>query len=241
MTSILPTTTAATSGSSTADHAQQSLAGNFNTFLKLLTTQLQHQDPLSPMDSNQFTQQLVEFANVEQQINSNKNLEKLVSLTVGSSTSSAAAYIGRQVTAGGKDAKLANGQANWAYSLGSDANATNITIKDASGSVVYASKGDTSAGPHTFSWDGRTNDGGTAPDGTYSITVSATDASKNPIATSTTIQGTVSTVDIVGSQPMIKVNGIDLDPSQILSIGPAPTSGTTSSTTSSTNTQGTGA
>src|SRR6266446_9553353 len=88
--------TAATS--SAAATSQQQLSTNFDSFLTLLTTQLQNQDPLQPMDSNQFTQQLVEFSQVEQQINSNKNLESLISLTKNQASVSAVSYLGKTLT-----------------------------------------------------------------------------------------------------------------------------------------------
>src|SRR5712675_2430466 len=78
--------------------AQKSLSTNFNTFLTLLTTQLKNQDPLAPMDSNQFTQQLVQFSQVEQQINANKNLESLISLTKARGAIDAVSYLGKKLT-----------------------------------------------------------------------------------------------------------------------------------------------
>ncbi len=77
--------------------AAQQLAGNFDTFLKLLTTQLQNQDPMSPMDSNEFTQQLVAFSSVEQQINTNDNLQSLIALSLSQQASAAVNYIGHSV------------------------------------------------------------------------------------------------------------------------------------------------
>jgi len=56
--------------------SKASLSQDFDDFLQLLTTQLQNQDPLNPMDSNEFTNQLVQFSQVEQQINSNQKLDK---------------------------------------------------------------------------------------------------------------------------------------------------------------------
>lgn len=222
MTTTAVTSTQPDPTQSASQLASQQLAGNFQTFLKLLTTQLQYQDPTAPMDSNQFTQQLVEFAGVEQQINTNSNLEKLVNYSLASSTSSAAGYIGKQVTVGGDSAQLSNGQANWAYSLAADATDTAITIKDAAGDVVYQTEGATSAGGHTLAWDGRQNDGSTAPDGTYTITVKSTNGSGQQIATTTNITGTVSAVDIQNGNTMLKVGGLDVSPSEIITISAPP-------------------
>src|SRR5580658_123707 len=106
---------AAASGSS--DSATQQLTGNMDTFLQLLTTQLQNQDPMNPMDSDQFTQQLVEYSQVEQQINTNSNLQSLISLQQGGAGSSAVGYLGKTVTVSGGTAPLTNGAASWNYTL----------------------------------------------------------------------------------------------------------------------------
>src|ERR1700729_584477 len=119
----MSTVSAATTAASTPSAASQvtvagsqEIAGNFNTFLQLLTTQLQNQDPLSPMDTNQFTQQLVEFASVEQQINMNTNLQTLVTLQQTAQDSQALAFVGQTVTVNGSNATLASGgQAQWTY------------------------------------------------------------------------------------------------------------------------------
>ena len=85
---ITPTSSNPTATNST-DPALKQLSGNFSTFLNLLTTQLKNQDPTSPMDTNQFTQQLVMYSQVEQQIQSNSNLKTLIAQ--GQSSASAMA------------------------------------------------------------------------------------------------------------------------------------------------------
>src|SRR5215218_2783230 len=93
---------AAAPGASTSTAKKASdramIAENFDAFLLLLTTQLKNQSPLDPMDTNQFTQQLVQFASVEQQLKSNATLSALLT-TVKASTTNAASFIGMQVTA----------------------------------------------------------------------------------------------------------------------------------------------
>src|SRR5262249_10208809 len=76
-------------GAAANSNAASQLAGNFDEFLKLLTTQLQHQDPLSPLDPNQFTQELVQFSSVEQQIQTNTSLSTLISLQQNAQVTSA--------------------------------------------------------------------------------------------------------------------------------------------------------
>src|SRR5665213_1167428 len=108
MTTTNPTTTpitlpslgasSATSGaSSSGSSSALSFTSNFNTFLTLLTTQLQNQDPLSPMDTNTFTQQLVSFSEVEQQIDTNNNLQNLIQLQTANEAISALPLIGDQI------------------------------------------------------------------------------------------------------------------------------------------------
>src|SRR6202162_6681273 len=115
MTTTTATPTTTTSNTGTAQAAglvgSQQLAGNFNTFLTLLTTQLQNQDPLSPLDTNQFTQQLVQFASVEQQINMNTSLSTLISLQQTAQATSALGFLGATVVVSGNFAQLVNGQA----------------------------------------------------------------------------------------------------------------------------------
>ena len=114
------------------------LSGNFSTFLTLLTTQLKNQDPTSPMDSNQFTQQLVMYSQVEQQINTNTNLKTLI--TQGTRPSSALwppAYLGKTVSVTNGNASLTNGSATWTYNLGTAAATDPLTVTDANGKMVY--------------------------------------------------------------------------------------------------------
>src|SRR5271156_6288937 len=110
--------------SSSSSSAMSNLTSNFNTFLKLLTTQLQNQDPLSPMDSNQFTQQLVEFSGVEQQINTNDNLQSLIALSMSQQASAAVNYIGHSVVMTNGEGALQNGTVDWTYNLNAPAAGT---------------------------------------------------------------------------------------------------------------------
>src|SRR5262249_12049653 len=118
---------------SAAQSAQKQLSSNFDTFLTLLTAQLKNQDPLSPRDYNQFTQRLVQFSQVEHQINSNKTLESLIALTKARSATDAVSYLGKSLTLTDGTAALANGQATWAYALNSDSATTQLMVTDARG------------------------------------------------------------------------------------------------------------
>ena len=213
---VAATTTASTSQ---ASKSAAVFGKDFDTFLQLLTTQLQYQDPLAPMDSTQFTQQLVSFTSVEQQIATNKNLESILSRLASQDISGAVAYIGKEVYALGDKAPLQNGQASWNYGLDLRAEETKITVRDSAGRVVYETKGETAPGAHTFEWDGRTNTGGAAPDGIYSLEVAATSVAGNTIGSNIFIRGIVEGVERVGGENLLAVNGVLLPVDNIQSIG----------------------
>ncbi|HKJ75359.1 MAG TPA: flagellar hook capping FlgD N-terminal domain-containing protein [Alphaproteobacteria bacterium] len=211
-------TGSASGSSSSAASAQTSLSGNFDTFLKLLTTQMQNQDPLKPMDSTQFTDQLVQFSGVEQSIKTNQNLEKLISLVSSNNLNNAMGYLGKGIEADIPDTSLKNGSATWNYSLGATSDQTGLQITDSHGRVVYKTAGETGSGPHTFTWDGRDANGNTLPDGVYTLSVAAKTSGGTAIDSSVTLNGTVSDVNIVNGSPVLSVNGVSVDTSKITAI-----------------------
>jgi len=214
------TSNASSTGQAAGNAASQQLAGNFDTFLQLLTTQLQNQDPLDPLDTNQFTQQLVEFASVEQQVNTNTNLQTLVSLQQTSEVTSALQLVGSSVTVGGSSATLSNATntpATWTLTASGPGTA-NITITNASGQTVYTGTTAINAGTQTYSWNGQGNSGQSWPDGTYTLSVNATGANGQPVTVSTQVQGTVSGVDLSQSPPTLIVNGQNVAISQVTSM-----------------------
>ncbi|MGB6543111.1 MAG: flagellar hook capping FlgD N-terminal domain-containing protein [Xanthobacteraceae bacterium] len=216
-----PTTTPTTSATaSTATTGMQSLAGNFDTFLQLLTTQLQNQDPLDPLDTNQFTQQLVEFASVEQQVNMNTNLQTLISLQQTTEATSALQFLGSTVTATGNTATLSNATgspATWSLNAAAPATA-NITITNSSGQTAFTGTTTLNAGTQTFSWSGQGNSSVIWPDGNYTMTISATGANGQPVTVSTQVQGVVTGVNLSQNPPLLTVGGQNIALSQIQSI-----------------------
>jgi flagellar basal-body rod modification protein FlgD len=217
---MVTTAPAASSGSANAaanPTASSQLAGNFNQFLKLLTTQLQHQDPLSPLDPNQFTQELVQFSSVEQQIQMNTGLSTLISLQQNAQTTSALGFLGRTVVINGSVAQLANGTATWNYSVNKPSTA-NINVSDSTGKIVYSTTQAIQPGQQTFTWNGQTSTGNRLADGSYTISITAADANGQSVAVATQTQGTVSGVDVSKSPPLLTVNGQGYALSQILQI-----------------------
>jgi flagellar basal-body rod modification protein FlgD len=200
--------------------AAQQIAGNFDTFLQLLTTQLQNQDPLDPMDTDQFTQQLVEFASVEQQIDTNTNLQTLISLQQTSEATSALQLVGSTVTLSGSSAQLSNATgtpAAWSVTSASPATG-NVTITSSAGTTAFSGTLALNAGTQSFTWNGQGSNGQTWPDGTYTISIKATGANGQPVTVSTQVQGTVSGVDLSQNPPALIVGGQDVPISQITSI-----------------------
>ncbi len=174
------------------------LFDNFETFLTLLTTQLKNQDPLSPLDSNEFTAQLTQMAGVEQQLLTNDLLKGLVEAQNGSALSNAAAYIGKEATAIWSTVRLEDGTANWSYELGENAKTVSLEVLNAKGQVVW--RGDApekTTGVHDFVWDGKTTGGGQLDDGgVYSLRVTAKDAADKAIQSQTLVRGRVTSVEM---------------------------------------------
>jgi flagellar basal-body rod modification protein FlgD len=218
---VSPTTVAtstSTTQAATQDAAAQQLSGNFDTFLKLLTTQLQNQDPTSPMDSNQFTQELVEFSGVEQQINTNTDLQSLISLTQSNAGGAAVNYLGKTVTVTNGDAALVNGEADWSYALGAQSASTELSVTNASGQVVYTTPGETASGQHDFSWDGTDNNGNQEPDGVYQLTVTPIATDGSAVQSAVASKGVVDEVNLTGSTPLLMIGPMAVPISQASAI-----------------------
>jgi flagellar basal-body rod modification protein FlgD len=208
-----------------------SLADNFNTFLTLLTTQLKNQDPTAPLDSNQFTQQLVQMTGVEQQLNANSLLQKVVDNT-SNGISTAVTLIGKNVKATSDTANLSNGQAQWTYNLPSNAADLKVEVLDSTGNVVHAeAPSNMTAGVPPFSWNGKDLSGTQLPNGgTYTLRVTATDPTGATLATTNYVQGVVTGVTQSNGSTSITVNGGPVDWSKVVSVDqPAPTTSAASS------------
>jgi len=162
-----------------AGQSQAKLNDELNRFLNLLITQLKNQDPLDPMDANEFTSQLVQFASVEQQIYQNANLEKLLNISQTSQVATMVDFIGTTIEAKGSELQLDNAKGKFTYELEVKANEVNIAVRNSSGLTVFTTEGETATGKHTFEWDGRDNSGNQMADGPYTVIVSAQDREGN--------------------------------------------------------------
>jgi flagellar basal-body rod modification protein FlgD len=199
------TNTSGSSSSSSSSTPTTGIADNFQTFLTLLTTQLQNQNPLDPLDTNQFTAQLVQFAGVEQQLRSNDQLKSLVDLEKSAQSTQALVYVGNTVAVDGSTAQF-DRSATWNIQAPADATST-ITITNATGQTVFSGDFSLKQGNASFVWDGKGNDGTQWPPGAYTLTATGKDASGNSVAVSTEIQGIVDSVDLTASPPLLSIGG----------------------------------
>ena len=213
----IPTGASSTMSASDQTNINNQIAGNFTTFLTLLTTQLQNQNPLDPLDTNQFTQQLVQFASVEQQMNMNTQLQALVALQQTAQNSQALGFVGKTVTVSGSTAPLTNGQAQWSFNPSTPATAT-FTVTDSTGQTVYTNTGTVQPGAQSFNWNGLDNSGHQWVDGNYTLNITATGADGKPVAIPTTVVGVVNSVDLTQSPPVLSIGGQNYTLNQILSV-----------------------
>lgn len=218
MTAGIASTTSIAGASAASTVDTKAIAGNFTQFLTLLTTQLRNQNPLDPMDTNQFTQQLVQFAGVEQQLKTNDQLGTILANSKASAAASTSALIGRSVVADGATTDLTGGKANWSLNPERAAARALITIKGADGSVVATKTTTLKAGAQDFSWNGATASGLTAKDGRYTITVDAIDATGAKVAIDTKVSGKVDGVDLSGTEPVLTIGTARVPASAVKSL-----------------------
>jgi flagellar basal-body rod modification protein FlgD len=215
------TVSAVTAAASTTSvkSSSQSLAANFDNFLKLLTTQLQNQDPLAPMDANAFTSQLVQFASVEQAIATNTKLGELGKLIQNSGTASAMGMLGQQVSAGTDKIGLAqSGGASIRYRLPEAAAKVQVTVLDDHGRTVRSFPGGSAAGENLVRWDGTDNSAARAPAGTYTVRVEAARADGTKVDASQFVIGTVQGIEPNGSDLQLVVDGTSVPMSAVRNI-----------------------
>ena len=208
---VTSTNTATSSTSSTSPNT--TIANNFQTFLTLLTTQLQNQNPLDPLDTNQFTQQLVQFAGVEQQLKSNDQLKSLIDIEKSAQATAALAYVGNTVAVDGSTAQF-NGSATWNLKADKAATAT-VTITSSTGQTAYSGTYNLNQGNASFVWDGKGNDGSQWPAGSYKLTATAKDSSGSDVAIATETQGVVDSVDLTATPALLSIGGQTYTTNQI--------------------------
>ena len=196
------------------------LASNFETFLTLLTSQLKNQDPLSPVDSNQFSAQLTQMAGVEQQLLTNDLLKGLLAAQGGGGLAGAATYIGKEATAAWSATKFTDGEATWSYELAANAASARLEVLDGSGNVVWSGDApDKTTGVHDFTWDGDATSGNDGQDGeVYSLRVVATDAAGGSVDSQVLTRGRITGVEMYDGVPYLTVGNSILPLSTVIAL-----------------------
>ena len=212
-------TLTSTVGSAGSSAARASVSDTFDTFLTLLTTQLQYQDPIDPLNTDKFTNQLVQFSQVEQQIASNDKLDALLGQGGFNQISFAASLTGKSAEFRGSELSYdGSTPLQYGYRMPAGVDSATINIRNARGTLIHAATGDTTAGRHPFTWSGETLDGSTALPGIYSIEVVAQDSDGNPIAVETSVARRVTGVDLSGTGILVETAEGAFDMNDIIAI-----------------------
>ncbi|MEQ8357328.1 MAG: flagellar hook capping FlgD N-terminal domain-containing protein [Kiloniellaceae bacterium] len=195
-----------------------SLAETFDTFLTLLTTQLQYQDPLDPMDTNEFTSQLVEFTGVEQAITTNQKLDSLISLQNDLQLNNAVGYIGKSVSADSIILMLQGGESTITYDLGGNAAQANILVIDELGNTVRTIPAETDVGRHELVWDGLDDNGDPLDDGLYGFLVTAIDGDGDPVPLIQGTAGRVTGAKLINGEVTLEIGELEIALTDVLAI-----------------------
>lgn len=197
--SSLTTSPNAAQTSTTTSDARAKLSSNFDTFLSLLTAQLSNQDPLNPVDSAQFTQQLVQYSQVEQQIATNDKLETLLSQSQSAGTASAVSFIGKTAVFSSDVARLADGKARWTYDVTGATGDVRLSVRDATGREVYSKSVAAGAGATSFEWNGKDASGRDLPAGSYRLVVAAADAKGAAVSAKISVEEPITGIDFAAA------------------------------------------
>jgi flagellar basal-body rod modification protein FlgD len=213
------TTTAAgsTSSSQSSSAALNSLSSNFGDFLSLLMTQLQNQDPTSPLDTNEFTSELVQFCSVEQQINTNSSLTQLIQLTQAGEIMQASSMTGKQVTVSSDHVPLQNGKGTIQFTAPA-AEPVDISIYSDSGTKLRDQVMTASKGTNTWNWDGTNSSGQSLPDGSYKVVVTGANADGTTSTLTTSVVGTATGVQNQSSGVQLQMGALSVDFSKVQSV-----------------------
>lgn len=216
--SDVASTTQAAASSQGGLNGDSKLADDFDTFLGLLVTQLENQDPLDPMKANEFTNQLVQFSSVEQAIATNDKLDQMLQAQSGNRATQAVNFIGKTIEMNGSQVALENGEATFGYTLEEQAAGGSLLITDQTGETVKTVPIDTDAGKHTYTWDGSLDGGGTADDGVYNIQVRAVDEDKKTVQATTQTRGDVTGFEIRNGEIYLNVDELEVQFDQVTAV-----------------------
>ena len=210
-------TDASTMSNTANQQAKSQIGADFNMFLKLLTAQMQNQDPLDPMDTSEYTQQLVQYSQVEQSIQQTDKLQQIIGKLASQDMAQASSFIGREARFDSPVAGLGEAPATWTYYADGQPASIVATVKDAKGKVVSEKTIDADA-QGRYQWDGTLADGTRAADGAYTLSITALDASGNKVPVTINSVATVKDVVTDGTNVMLGVNGIRMSVNGLVAI-----------------------
>lgn len=220
LSSLNPAVSAAPNSQTSSAFSQ--LTDNFDTFLTLLTTQLRNQDPLEPLDTEQFTQQLVQFAGVEQSIQTNSNLETLISLQASSQREQSLDLVGRVASIESNETIFGNERTDrttrWRYTVPQGVSAVSLHVIDASDNVIAELEGPDSPGRHDLVWNGLDSEGDAVADGTYRLRATATNSDGTNTALNIQTRDLVSGVQFNQSGPRLLIAGQIISPDAVVRV-----------------------
>ncbi len=202
----------------TGTSALSGLTGNFNEFLSMLMTQLQNQDPTQPMDSTQFTSELVQFSSVEQQISTNSNLTQLIQLTQASQIEQSSSMLGKQATVNSAKLSLQNASSQINFNT-TTSEPVAIAVYNAAGAQIQSGTFNTNAGANVRQWNGAAANGVTAPDGAYKVTVNSIGTNGSISAIPFTVTGTVTSVQSQNGTVQLQMGGLTVPFNSVQSVG----------------------
>jgi flagellar basal-body rod modification protein FlgD len=212
------TTASKAAGGTGSPNALTALSGNFQNFLQMLMTQLKNQDPTSPLDTNQFTTELVQFSSVEQQISTNTNLTQLIQLTQGDTVVQSSSLLGKPVAVQSSTMPLQNGTGAVQFS-GTAGQKVEVDISNASGTILKTGQMNAAQGTNTWKWDGTDNAGNSLPDGPYSVAVVSAGGASAGTAVPFSVVGTATAVQVQNNAVQVQLGGVTVPFSAVQSVG----------------------
>jgi len=188
-----------------------------DAFLQLLIVQLQNQDPLNPLDNQEFIAQLATFNSLDQLIRINEKLDAIQAEQLRLGQLEATFLIGKEIRAQGNRVSLQEGQqAELHYGLAADATRVVVNIMDSEGSLVRTLEvGSQGGGEQTVRWDGKDNKGKPLSAGIYTFEVNAFDVNGNKVEVTTFIQGVVTGVSLTGTEPLLAIGDLEVPVSAV--------------------------
>jgi flagellar basal-body rod modification protein FlgD len=205
-------------GAATGTNALTSLSNNFQDFLGMLMTQLRNQDPTSPMDTNQFTSELVQFSAVEQQINTNASLTQLIQLTQGDTAIQASAMVGKQVTVTSPQMALQNATGTIDFTATAGEKVA-VSVADANGTVVKTAQLSATQGANSWTWNGTGDNGGTLTDGAYTVSVTGTNAAGTSATLPFSVIGTATGIQVQNGSVQLQMGAVSVPLTNLQSVG----------------------